>query len=276
MVSDDIGGDIMHLKDIIIKAAVIVAIGAIAWYGLGLFNQTAEDNNSAAEDHRTSQHERIENMWEKRTSVRFFCLSANFVSILLLSGARNAPLHKICKTANRRGEFRSPLLLLRNIRLFAVYWQKALSVIYYSRRALHISAKRQGGNSLQREVISYDILRAVSVRNYDHRHYHSCIQSHKRHFLQEIISLHKKGIAAPPSKSGDYYLSQTIREWPLSHRTYAVLSSVIIIHHASWFVNVFFQNSARNAPLLFVQVYKSDKFITLLLTSYAPSDIIVT
>lgn len=62
MVSDDIGGDIMHLKDIIIKAAVIVAIGAIAWYGLGLFNQTAEDNNSVAEDHRTSQHERIENM----------------------------------------------------------------------------------------------------------------------------------------------------------------------------------------------------------------------
>lgn len=52
----------MHLKDIIIKAAVIVAIGAIAWYGLGLFNQTAEDNNSVAEDHRTSQHERIENM----------------------------------------------------------------------------------------------------------------------------------------------------------------------------------------------------------------------
>ncbi|MCR4862465.1 MAG: hypothetical protein K5884_07605 [Ruminococcus sp.] len=52
----------MHLKDIIIKGAIIVAIGAIVWYGLGLFTDTAEDNNSAATNKRVSQHERIENM----------------------------------------------------------------------------------------------------------------------------------------------------------------------------------------------------------------------
>lgn len=62
IVSDDIGGDNMHLKDIIIKGAIIVAIGAIVWYGLGLFTDTAEDNNSAATNNRVSQHERIENM----------------------------------------------------------------------------------------------------------------------------------------------------------------------------------------------------------------------
>ena len=52
----------MHLKDIVIKCAVIVAIGAVVWLGLGMFNDTADDNASTAMNERTSQHQRVENL----------------------------------------------------------------------------------------------------------------------------------------------------------------------------------------------------------------------
>lgn len=52
----------MQLKDIVIRGAIIAAICALIWYGLGKFNDTAEDNHSTAVDGRTSQHERIENL----------------------------------------------------------------------------------------------------------------------------------------------------------------------------------------------------------------------
>ena len=67
IVSDDKGGTpkggcVMHLKDIVIKCAVIVAIGAVVWLGLGMFNDTADDNASTAMNERTSQHQRVENL----------------------------------------------------------------------------------------------------------------------------------------------------------------------------------------------------------------------
>ena len=52
----------MRLKDILIKCAIIVAIGAIVWYGLGKFNNTADENASTAIGERTSQHERVEKL----------------------------------------------------------------------------------------------------------------------------------------------------------------------------------------------------------------------
>ncbi len=52
----------MRLKDIVIRVAIIAAVCALIWYGLGLFTDTAEDNHSTATSGRESQHERIENM----------------------------------------------------------------------------------------------------------------------------------------------------------------------------------------------------------------------
>lgn len=49
----------MRLKGIIIKVVVIIAIGALVWYGLGKFNNIADDNYSPAIDKQSSQFEDV-------------------------------------------------------------------------------------------------------------------------------------------------------------------------------------------------------------------------
>ena len=52
----------MRLKEIIPKLLIIVAVGAIIWYGLGAFNDTADDNYGKGQDERSSYHESIGKM----------------------------------------------------------------------------------------------------------------------------------------------------------------------------------------------------------------------
>ena len=52
----------MRLKNIIFKAAVIIALAAVVWFCLGKFNIIAKDNYGSGQSERSARHESIENI----------------------------------------------------------------------------------------------------------------------------------------------------------------------------------------------------------------------
>ena len=52
----------MHLKEIIPKLLIVVALGAVIWYGLGAYNNTADDNYGKGGEERSSYHDSIERL----------------------------------------------------------------------------------------------------------------------------------------------------------------------------------------------------------------------